>query len=54
MASSAELKRDLMRRGVPDEHAGALAGELAAFPRTRTPTVQALYEHFDLPYTPYG
>ena len=46
MASADELKRDLMRRGVPEAHAGALAGELASYPRTNAPTEQGFYEYF--------
>ena len=56
MASATALRDDLVRRGVPDvapdKHASALASELAVFPRTQIPTVQTLYEYFDLPYVP--
>jgi hypothetical protein len=56
MASAAALRDDLVRRGVPDiapnQHASDLARELAAFPKEPIPTVQALYEYFDLPYVP--
>jgi hypothetical protein len=56
MESAAALRDDLVRRGVPDippdKHASDLARELALFPRKRIPTVQTLYEYFDLPYVP--